>query len=178
MASKYDLISKPFEVIGLVQREGLSMGQEDLCRVQDIFGRAPVEELVELANDIGRNDEHGNPDPKGSWSSNRKPTRDTFYMVLTHIWNWEDVARFWNQHTNPEHEEVQTLREQCKGLKSNQNGLLKDIRTEHDRALKAEQANADLRATLILKDAEIHDRDMQIMELKAKLYDLMMKEDA
>ena len=29
---------------------------------------------------------------------------------------------------------------------------------------------------LVHLEAEVHDRDMTIMELKAKLYDLMMKE--
>lgn len=104
--SKYDSIKTAAELVAEVRVHGLSLAQEDICRVQDIFGNAPIEDLVALANDIGRNNRNGEPDPKGSMSSNRPATQNTFYSILFRIWHWEDATRFWNQHTNPEHEEV------------------------------------------------------------------------
>lgn len=85
MSSQYDSIKTPAELIAEVMTHGLSTKQEDICRVQDIFGRAPIEDLVKLANDIGRNNADGEPDPKGTWSSGRKGTQSTFYMVLSSI---------------------------------------------------------------------------------------------
>ena len=73
--SKYDSIKTAAELVAEVRVHGLSLAQEDICRVQDIFGNAPIEDLVALANDIGRNNRNGEPDPKGSMSSNAPQPR-------------------------------------------------------------------------------------------------------
>ena len=73
--SKYDSIKTAAELVKEVRLNGLSLAQEDICRAQDIFGNAPIEELVALANDIGRNNRDGEPDPKGTVSSTRPPPR-------------------------------------------------------------------------------------------------------
>lgn len=182
--SKYDSIKTAAELVKEVQMHCLSMAQDDLNRAADIFGNSTVEELVALANDIGRNNENGEPDPKGSWSSGRKPTRDTFYSIISHIWNWEEVTRFWNLYTNPDHEKLDELRDVRDDLK-NDIGLLEraletsraEVKAEHEARLAA--TSNELKA---LKEtgrlgAELHSRDMEIMELKAKLYDLMTKEE-
>ena len=70
--SKYDSIETAAELVAEVQAHGLSTAQEDICRAQDIFGHTSVEELAHLANDIGRNNAQGEPDPHGSWSSGRR----------------------------------------------------------------------------------------------------------
>ena len=74
MASKYDSIKTAKDLVSEVMMHGFSLNQEDICRAQDIFGHSTIEELVNLANDIGRNDENGTPDPKGTWSSGRRRT--------------------------------------------------------------------------------------------------------
>ena len=101
--SKYDSIKTAAELVADVRANGLSTAQEDICRAQDIFGHTPIEELDRLANDIGRDNDKGEPDPHGSWSSSRPATQATFYRIAFSIWNWEDAVRFWNLHTNPEH---------------------------------------------------------------------------
>ena len=63
--SKYDDIKTAAELVAEVRAHGLSLDQEDICRAQDIFGNSPIEELVRLANDIGRNNRNGEPDPRG-----------------------------------------------------------------------------------------------------------------
>lgn len=182
--SKYDNIKTAAELVKEVRLNGLSLAQEDICRAQDIFGNAPIEELVFLANDIGRNNRDGEPDPKGTVSSNRPATQNTFYSILFRIWHWDDATRFWNQHSNPEHEEVKELR-----------AKLKAEMAEHSKtkeALKEQKISTDAEHKFLLVErgkrseqgdkirsleAEVHDRDMTIMELKAKLYDLMVKKE-
>lgn len=178
--SKYDRIKTAAELVAEVRLHGLSLAQEDITRAQDIFGRSSIEELVALANDIGRNDENGLPDPNGTWSSNRPATQDTFYSIAFHIWNWQDATRFWNNYTNPAREETEKLRGKLLGeMKQHKNTqkALEDQKATTD--AEHQSRLAETAEKLALKDkceklgAELHDRDMTIMELKAKLYDLM-----
>lgn len=175
MSSKYDSIKTAAELVSEVQMHGLSLDQEDLNRVADIFGRSPVEELVRLANDIGRNNENGKPDPKGTWSSERKATQGTFYSIISHIWNWEEVTRFWNEHTNPEHEVLVELRAEKKELMDKLTEVMDQWDKEHEMRLAETSDKLDAKATAENLAAELHDKEMEVMELKAKLYDLMVK---
>lgn len=86
--SKYNSIKTAAELVAEVQLHGLSTDQEDIRRAQDIFGQTPIKELIRLANDIGMNNEKGEPDPKGTWNSGRKATQGTFQMIVSHIWRW------------------------------------------------------------------------------------------
>lgn len=178
--SKYDSIKTAAELVAEVQAHGLSLAQEDICRAQDIFGRSAVQDLVALANDIGRNNENGDPDPKGTWSSGRHETRSTFYFVLFKIWNWEDAVRFWNQHSSPEHEGVKELQAKLKAemaehseTKEALHEQIQRTEEEHQKVLSERSSVCELKAKVVCLESEVHDRDMTIMELKAKLYDLM-----
>lgn len=51
------------------------------------------------------------------------------------------------------------------------------IRSEHRRALEETSKNGKFEGTVRTLEAELHDRDMTIMELKAKLYDMMVKKE-
>lgn len=175
MASIYDSIKTARELVYHVKNHGLSTNTEDICRAQDIFGHSTIEELDDLANDIGRYDENGNPDPKGTWSSTRIPTRDTFYHILFIIWNYEDATRFWNQHTNPEHDELVVLREEKQELKKAVKDLKSQLDLEHGIRLGETRQKLEIDEKLGKLAAELHDANMTIMELKAKLYDLIAK---
>lgn len=182
--TKYESIKTAAELVKEVQMHGLSVALDDLNRAADIFGNSTVEELVALANDIGRNNANGEPDPKGSFSSGRKPTRDTFYSIISHIWNWEEVTRFWNRYTNPDHEKLDELRTARDDLK-NDIGLLEraletsraEVKAEHEARLAATSEKLKAQKEIDRLGAELYSRDMEIMELKAKLYDLMVKEE-
>lgn len=175
MSSRYEGMTAA-ELVRDAMMHGFSTTQEDICAAQDVFGHTAIEELDRLANDNGRNDENGQPDPKGSWSSNRRPTVGQFYSILFQIWNWEDATRFWNQHSNPEREELLSLRKQVESLKTRASHAEEQAVLEHNNRL--DETNGRLKAEEDARRlaAELHDRDMQIMELKAKLYDMMMKE--
>lgn len=177
MGSKYDSIKTAAELVAEVQAHGLSLAQEDICRAQDIFGRSAVQDLVALANDIGRNNENGEPDPKGTWSSGRKATQGTFYSIAFRIWSWEDAVRFWNRHSNPEHEEVVELRAKLKAELAEHAETKNTLRREHTEHQAEKGRVLDLKEKVESLEAEVHDRDMTIMELKAKLYDLMVKKE-
>lgn len=184
--SKYDSIKTAADLVAEVQMHGLSTDQEDICRAQDIFGNSPIEELVRLANDIGRDNSKGEPDPKGTLGGGRKGTQGTFYMIVSSIWNWEEVTRFWNQHTNPEHEHMEELRAKLRAEMSEHSDTKKALEEQKTSAdaehklLIIERGNRIEQSEKIRElEAELHDRDMTIMELKAKLYDMMvMQKDA
>lgn len=176
MASIYDNIKTARELVFQVRAHGLSTKQEDICRAQDIFGNSTIEELDDLANDIGRENADGEPDPKGTIYSGRMATRSTFYSILFHIWNWEDATRFWHQHSNPEYEELRTRRSQCKSLgeqveklTARRDELLEDAKrgTEYISELNSRLADAEAKA----KAAED-----EVMRLKARLFDLLVKD--
>lgn len=189
MSSKYDSIQTAAELVSEVQLHGLSTAQEDICRAQDIFGHTPLEELARLANDIGRDNAQGEPDPNGTCSSGRRATQNTFYSILSNIWHWEEVTRFWNTYTNPQTEELKKrtmaydavaagskkIKAANDELEEKISYLAEDVKAEHDLRL------AEISEKLKLKDeadrlrAKLHDRDMDVMELKAKLYDLLVE---
>lgn len=175
--SKYDNIQSAKELVLEVQAHGLSTLQEDLCRAQDIFGNSSVEELVALANDIGRNNEKGEPDPKGSCSSSRRATQGTFYSIAFQIWNWEDATRFWNQHTNPEREEFVELRKQVRGLETQVKHYDEQLGQERELRQSEEVEAAKLKNKVEHLEIDVQVRNREITELKAKLYDLMVAQE-
>lgn len=182
--TKYDSIKTAAELVREVQIHGLSMAQDDLNRAADIFGNSTVEELVALANDIDRNNANGEPDPNGSFSSGRKPTRGTFYSIISHIWNWEEVTRFWNLYTNPERLKltelraaVHDLKDEIKTLEGQLETSKAEVKAEHETRLAATSEELKAQKEIDRLGAELHFRDMEIMELKAKLYDLMVEEE-
>ena len=104
-------------------------------------------------------------------------------MILTHIWGFDDVSRFWNQHTNPEHKELKELQTKLRSEMQEhvvtKNALKAQVgktEDEHKRYLEESRATAKEAENVKRLEAEVHDLNMQIMELKAKLYDLMTKE--
>lgn len=180
MSSIYDNIKTAKDLIREVMVSGLSTKQEDICRVQDIFGHSTIEELVELANDNGRNDENGNPNPKGSWCGGRKGTYSTFYMVLFNIWNWEDATRFWNQHTNPDMETKISLYKQNVRLdeelaeyKRKCDNLKKDISELQTQRCEHMNKMYDMTRELTEKTEKLKESETQIIVLKARLFDMM-----
>lgn len=185
MASQYDAIKNAEDLLVYIRMHGLSTAQEDLNRAADIIGHTAVGELDRLANDIGRNNEHGEPDPKGSWSSSRPATQNLLYSLLTHIWNWQEVASFWNLHTNPEHEQLQQAKQQAKADAESYMSRIKELEGQNDDSQnairEAEDATRQKEAKLRGANAEIEQlkkeasaKDLEIIQLKAKLYDLMV----
>ena len=166
MASIYDNINTATDLVKEVMCHGLSTKTEDICRAQDIFGNSSVEELVRLANDIGRN---------GSWSSGRKGTQNTFYSIAFSIWNWEDATRFWNQYTNPDKETLAktfedniSLKRQVELLSEQEDRLSRDAIESESKWKSTYEQFREQEARAIKAEAEI-------VQLKAKLYDLMVK---
>lgn len=173
--SKYDNIETAAELVAEVQLHGFSMDQEDICRAQDIFGHTSIEELARLANDIGRDNEKGEPDPKGTWSSGRKATQGTFYMIVSNIWNWEEVTRFWNQHTNPQTEELERNRDTYDLIVEGN----KKLRNENDELKEqvSELLERESELVTLRDDAQrrAEEAEAEVVRLKAKLYDLLVE---
>ncbi len=182
MASLYDSIKTAEELLKEVAAHGLSTKAEDICRVQDIFGRTTVEELVRLANDNGRLKEfNGEPDPRGPVSSGRDGLSRYFYQVAFQIWNWEDATRFYNQHSNfpviDAMAELDWLRKDKKELAEMLDVAKDTMVHEREMRVSVEVEKRNAQKEIDRLEAEVHDRDMTIMELKAKLYDLMAEKE-
>ena len=183
MTSRYDKIQTARDLVMEVKFHGFSCKPEDICRAQDIFGHSTIEELDTLANDIGRNNENGEPDPKGTWSSTRTPTRDTFYSILFQIWNWEEATRFWNEHSNPEREQIavikienQTKRAEIKDKEKRIEEYQQKVDLMEDRLAEYDKIATDRLSRINEQGAALREKDAEIMRLKAKLYDLLTKE--
>ena len=152
------------ELISLIMWQGVSTKQDDICRMQDIIGNSTIEELDRLANFTGDN-------------SGKPGTQKYFYQLLSVIWRWDDMIEFWNKHTNPDHkklEEVKVELQRHKEWLKQKTDRVVDLNSQLEEAatvaVNAQSENRKLQQAL-------HDKDREIMELKAKLYDLMVKEN-
>ena len=175
MGSKYDNIKTAAELITEVQLHGLSLAQEDICRAQDIFGHTSIDELARLANDIGRDNEKGEPDPKGTRCSGRKATQGTFYSIISSIWNWEEVTRFWNTYTNPQTEDLKRNRDAYDFVVEGN----KKLKNENDELKEQRDDLLERESGLVVQRDEALDRaeyaEAEVVRLKAKLYDLLVE---
>lgn len=170
MKTKLEQITTASELITYTLAFGVPTDPESICRMQDIIGHSTEEELEALADKYQEHDRTGKQ----------------FYFVLYHIWNWEDATRYFLQHSSLT---VKGLEDSVEELSNDKVNLTKEndkLRTWHDndteriKDLNAQLAEAvktvsdqdreadNLRQSIILKDQEI-------IELKAKLYDLMTR---
>ena len=157
MKTQLSQIETAAELLTLVGWQGVSTKQEDISRMQDIIGHSTIEELDRLANDKG--------------------TQSGFYHLLSVIWRWDDLIEFWNKHTNPDHKEMEEVKVELKRHKEwlkQKTDRVVDLNSQLEEAatvaVNAQSENRKLQQAL-------HDKDREIMELKAKLYDLMVKEN-
>ena len=149
---KYDDIKTAKELVKEVALNGMSLNESDQCRAQDIIGHSTFGELEELAN----SKEEIKNQSLGSY----------FYFLLKHIWNIEDVIRFWNNNSNPEHKEVEILRDEAKKFREYSQKLKDEVES-----LKSELAQLKAKAA---NDNASSEKDKQeILRLKARLFDLM-----
>lgn len=173
MASIYDKIQTPAELVREVMCHGFSTKQDDICRAQDIIGRAPICDLAFLANDLGRDNEKGEPDPKGMISSGRRATQGTFYMILSSIWNWEDVTRFWNTHTNPEHEELKEARANLRETEKRATIAERNAKELSEEAAELSKRLTEAQHTVDEAQRKAAELEAEVMRLKARLFDYM-----
>ena len=152
----YKDIKTAKELIDQVGVHGISTKEEDICRAQDIFGHSTIEELDYLANE-----------PK---------TRDYFYFIAFKIWSWEEATRFWNEHTNPEHKKLDELKDQAAILQARLNKAEDELKatkekfaTAQNRIIKDELARAERKSA----EKELQEKEMEILKLKARLFDLL-----
>ena len=149
--TKLEQIETATELVQLVSWQGVSTKQEDICKMQDIIGHSTIKQLDELAND--------------------NKTQSTFYHLLSVIWSWEDLIKFWNVHTDPGYKELRELR---------------DRKNKDDAVTKSEKAEAahwrDMFNHQVVKaqnaEKKVAELETEILKLKAKLYDMMTNNGA
>lgn len=168
--SIYDNIKTPKELVIHVGVHGLSTAVNDICRAQDIFGQAPICDLVELAND----------DNQAANKAGRTHSyQSTFYMILFHIWDWEDATRFYNQHTNPEWKATVVAAKEAQVIAQDAKTKLADLQGRYTRQLDdvayLGKTKLELEQRAGVAETQLAAAQQTILELKAKLYDLMNK---
>ena len=162
--SKYGDIETIDELITCAMCTGFSYDHEDVMRASDIILNTPYDELARYAND--------------------KETHSTFYMILWNIWDFERVADFWNKYTNPDHKamlEIQSkLTAEMEEHSRTKEALGKEIHehaeTKKKYLFEVSCVNKAWEEAVDLQE-EIHNLNMTIIELKAKLYDMMTEKE-
>ena len=165
MASQYDSIQTPKDLITRVSIQGFSTKIDDRLRAQDIFGRAAIEDLVELANAGGKISEN-------------------FYMVLFSIWHWSDATRFYNEHSNPGRDRLVNAESKIRELETEVKMAKLEADEHHEdcqefiRRLDAEKAaHAETCKETEFYKAGYEAAKQEIIRLKAKLYDRMIEKE-
>ena len=151
-AGRYDDIETARELISEVARHGLSTQQHDRNRAADIIGREPIGNLAKLAN--------------SEEEICGKRVGPMFYFIAFSVWNWEDAARFYNEHTLLLTKEYRVLLEERDALKSKL--VAYKSSSETFKTAYEEQNTKRVEAETALGAAQ-----NEIVALKAKLYDLM-----
>ena len=164
MKTKLEQIETAAELVTLVSWQGVSTKQEDICKMQDIIGHSTIEELDRLANFTGD-------------KSGKMGTQSYFYHILSVIWRWDDLIEFWNKHTNPEHKQLEEANEllmKCEKELKFANEILEKKNKDGEDFRKR---YCELLDKSMDQEKAIAAKDREIMELKAKLYDMMVKEN-
>lgn len=171
MKTKLEQINTAAELITFTLAFGVPTDPESICRMQDIIGNSTTGELEALAEKYKEHDRNGKQ----------------FYFVLYHIWSWEDATRFFMQHSSLT---VQNLRDENGALSdqvadqekeikdltaqhTNDTNRIEDLKEKFEKAAQAAIAQEQKAASLT---AELANKDREIIELKAKLYDLITKQ--
>ena len=164
--SEYDNINNLRDLLVHITMHGMSTKTEDILRMQDIVGNTSVQDLVAFAND---KDEMGN---MKNWRR--------FYSLLFSIWNWEDALTFWANNSNPERAKMSALRERNKVLEK-ENCENKKLKAWLDKAYEKQEYYRDQYTQTLEKNMDMEkilkQKDEEIVKLKAKMYDLMVKEN-
>ena len=151
LKTKLEQIETAAELVALVSWQGVSTKQEDISKMQDIIGHSTLDQLDVLAND--------------------KNTKSNFYHLLSVIWNWEDLIRFWNEHTDPGYKELRELREHSKDMEEQINRAAQEKATSRD--MYNHQAERARNA-----EKKVEELEAEILKPKAKLYDMMTNNGA
>lgn len=169
---KFEELENVRELIDYVRMNGVPTDQEKICRMQDIVGHSSEQELASLANNDGTEEKDGQ-----KWSTGRRGTRADFYHLLFHIWNWEDAVRFFNRHTDPT---IKAMRANLQKVNAEYDSVKKLYENEHLERTAVEKIKAEHFEALCKADKELVElkkeleaKDLEIMKLKAKLYDFL-----
>ena len=96
-------------------------------------------------------------------------------MIVSHIWNWEEVVRFWNQHTNPQTEELKRNRDAYDFIVEGN----KKLKNENDELKEqvSDLLERESELVTLMDDAQrrAEDAEAEVVRLKAKLYDLLVE---
>lgn len=170
MKTKLEQITTAAELVTYTLAFGVPTDPESICKMQDIIGHSTQGELEALAEKYKEHDRNGKQ----------------FYFILYHIWSWEDATKFFMEHSSLTIERFQDQIEELEEknafyekenkklttLYESEKGSRKDLAGSLEKAIDSynmlEKKADQLEQKIIMQNQEI-------LELKAKLYDLMTK---
>jgi len=147
---KYKEMKNLNELLVEVKRHGLATDCENICTVQDILGRSSVNELDVAA--------------EGDF-------RSTLFHIVFAVWDYDRATGFYNNHNGVN----ENLRKKEKEILI----LKKDLNASqlNEKNLREQVDSLNGKSTELKSLKEQHEADqVEIMQLKAKLYDLMVSE--
>jgi len=156
--SKYDSIKTATDLIFEVRMHGLSLEQDDRNRAADILGNSGIKELADLANNAQCRNENG-------MTTGKPHTMETFYFIAFSVWGWEQATRFFNEHSNPVTKAAREIAAELSKLQAEHKTLKVQSKYNSDMCTRQQDELADLQTTM-------QEQAMEILTLKAKLYDL------
>lgn len=144
------------DLVKLINRvnatNGINTDEASVCDYQDMIGHSTEEQLTELAND--------------------DKTRRAFYWIYSLCYRVDDLLAFYIKHDDNIYKlrlerdtllnDKEMLQDNCKIYERSINDLEDDLHEEKTKRETAERENEELKA--------------EIIKLKAKLYDLTVKD--
>ena len=152
----YNNFKTAVEMFDHIRFHGLQVDNASISRAQDLIGHSTEDDLAQIAS---------------------KEHADIFYNVLIHVWDFERIIRFYNKYSNPDYRRI---KEESDGHKRNYKEASEMC---SQRNIKIAELNVEIETleARCKQDGEalykaVTERDAlrrQVMELKAKLYDIM-----
>lgn len=156
--TRFEEIKTAEELLQYTRIHGIPTDQDSINFMQDIVGHDTLRNLTALAE-----------------TQDAKKADALFHLLFT-IWNWRDAVAFYNQHGNPAYRDLKNRAEEADRLRKSYTAEL-NMRTDNDRKIQELYAEIRKRDEQIrLQQDHMEEMDLEILKLKAKLYDMMAKE--
>lgn len=109
----------------------------------------------------------------GNWATGRDGTQKVFCQIIFEIRSWERATEYYNKHSNPLYIEGRKAVKERDALKKELICKENDIARLNGDISEYKGAIAQMRDEKVDYQKEIDEKDAEIVNLKARLYDLM-----
>lgn len=155
---RFEEIKTAEELVQYTKFHGIPTDPDSISFMQDVVGHDTVRNLAALAE------------------TKEEGKANALFQLLFTIWNWRDAVAFHNRHGNPEYQQLKSKAEEADRLRKAYEEEL-DARQDSDTRIRELCDAVQKRDEQIqLQQDRMKELDLEILKLKAKLYDMMAKE--